>query len=96
MVSGLVLRVFSLSLDLTFIFRTLSISRTSLRNGIPLSFSHSRRRHCVLSSICSSITVMGLHQSVEVVGDSSDFSGKEGPSGLIGMGLGQVVGVDES
>ena len=47
----------------------------------------------MFSLFCSS--VMGLHQSVEVVGDSSDFSGEEGSSGLVGVGLGLVAGVGE-
>ena len=58
-----------------------------------LSIGHLHRRHQVFSSICSDVTVMGLHQCSGVVGDSSGFHGEEG---LVGVGLGQVVGVDES
>ena len=87
MVSGLVSCALSSSLVLTFVFRSFSILNTSLGNGIPLSFGHSWSRCLVFSSICSKVTVMGLHQCSEVVvGGLSGFSGEEGSSGLIGVG----------
>ena len=45
MVSGLVFQAFSLSLNLTFTFKVSSMSRTSLGNGMPSSFSHLWSRH---------------------------------------------------
>ena len=37
--------------------------------------------------------VMGLYQSIEVVGDLSDSGGAEVSYGFIGVGLGLAVGV---
>ena len=96
MVSDPVLRVFSSSFDLTFVFRFLSIFRISLGNGMPLSFSHSHSRCWVFSLICSNVMVMGLHQSVEVTGDSSDSGGSKVLYCLVGTGLGLVVGAGAS
>ena len=62
MVSGSVFRVFSSSLVLTFAFRSFSIPSTSFGNGMPSSFGHLCRRRRAFSSICSSVTVTGLHQ----------------------------------
>ena len=56
------------SLVLTFFFRSSSISRTSLGNGIPLSFGHSHRRRHEFSSICTTVMVTGSHQQSGVAG----------------------------
>ena len=61
-VSDFSLCTFSLSLALTFVFRLSNIPRTSLGNGILLSFSQSCSRHQLFSSISSNVMVMGLHQ----------------------------------
>ena len=90
LVSDLVFRALSLSLILIFVFRSLNILRTSFVNGMPSSFGHSHRRHQVFSSICSSVTVTGSHQSP---GGWTDSGCTEG---FVGMSLGLVVGVGKS
>ena len=87
MVSGPVFHTFSSSLVLTFVLRSSSMSRTSVGNGMPSSFSHLCRRRRAVSSICSSVTVVGLHQSP---GGWTDSGCTEG---YIGMGSRLVVGV---
>ena len=93
MVSGSVFHVLSLSLVLTFAFRSFRIPSTSLGNMILLSFSHSCSRRQVFSLTCSNIMVMGLHQSTVVAGGWTDSRCTEG---FVGTGLGLEVGMDES
>ena len=59
--------IFSASRALTLNFKSLSTSRISIGNGVPLSFGHSRNSRRVFSSICSRVTVSGLHHFGVVV-----------------------------
>ena len=46
---------------LTFTFKSLRFSKTSLRNGMPSTFGHSHSSHCVFFSICSRVMVSGSY-----------------------------------
>ena len=55
-VANVVACILFMSQAQTFNFRSLSISKTSLGNGIPSTFGHSRSSHHIFSSICSRVT----------------------------------------
>ena len=66
-VANIVACILFVSWARTFTFRSLSISKTSLINGIPLTFGHSHSSCCIFSSICSRVTVSRLHQFAGLV-----------------------------